>query len=187
MGMFAWLDNVRNKIDKLGSGYFQRKMNKELRVFRKAACMMATIFPWYEELNYHVNEFLVGQLGKDDLSEILKNYTFRFGSQYKLIVRGLREAKTTGWEESEIADREIQSLDEQKHMTRFRLAKEFVYAIEPYFDGLNKLVVSMETALKEGEQRELVRLAEEYLLELRHYQDFCQKYVTNGICEDVPL
>lgn len=185
--MFTWLNNIRKKVDEIGSGYFQRRMDKQLRIFRKTACMMATIFPWYEKLNEHVNNYLAGQLGKIDLEEIFKDYTYRFGSQYQIVVKGLKKAEITGWEEREIADRKNQSIEDQEHMKRFKLAKEFVYAIEVYFDKLDKLVLSMEIVLKKGNQRKLVSLVEEYMLELRVYQKFCQKYVKKGICEDVDL
>lgn len=183
--MFTWLNNIRKKVDAIGTRYYQRKINKQILVIRKMACMMATIFPWYEKLGEDVNSYLRGGLDKSELLNIMSDYTHRFGSQYELVLKEMRTAESTGWEETEIADRKNQSIEEQDHLDKYILAKEFVYAIEDYFGKLNKLVLSMEIVLNQDKQRKLIKLVEEYMLELKVYQKFCQKYVKRGICEGV--
>ena len=187
MGMFTWLNNIRMKVDEMGSRYLQKKMNKQILVIRKMACAMATYFPWYEKLGEHVNSYLAGGLDKNGLNDVFRKYTYRFGSQYQQVLKDMLKAESTGWEEDEIADRKNQSVEEKEYMKKYQLAKEFVYAIEDYFDKLNKLVLSMEVVLNQGKDRKLIGLVEEYMLELKVYQKFCQKYVRKGICEGVSL
>ena len=148
--------------------------------------MMATIFPWYEELADHVNNYLAGKMDESELRNKMSGYTYRFGSQYKYILKELKVLETKGWTNTEIADRKNQSIEEQEQIKKWQFAKEFVCAIEDYFDRLNDLVLDMEIVLDKGNQRKLVRLTEKYLLELKVYQKFCQKYVEEGICEDFP-
>ena len=148
---------------------------------------MATFFPWYRELGEHVNGFLRAELGQNELARIFATYEFRFGSQYDLVVAETAKADLTGWEESEIADRQNQDLEEQDHMTRFGLSKEFVYAIGDHFGKLNDLVLSMRSSLESGKERRLMSLLEEYLTELDSYEEFCQKYLDRGLCDGVAV
>jgi hypothetical protein len=187
MGILTWLNGGRHKVDVAVANFFQKRMNKKLLYHRKVVCMMATIFPWYEKLADNVNNYLAGKMDESELRSKMSDYTYRFGSQYKYILKELKVLETKGWTNTEIASRKNQSTEEQEHIRKWQLSKKFLYAIEDYFDRLNKLVLDMEIVLNQGNQRKLVKLVEKYLLELKVYQKFCKKYVKEGICGDISI
>jgi hypothetical protein len=185
MGMFTWLENIRRKVDLAVGRHYQKQTNKHMLAHRRMACMMATIFPWYEKLGEHVNSYLAGQMDENDLKKNFEIYEFRFGIQFEAVIKGLKVLEQSDFIRSETADRKTQNEEELGYINDFLLAMKFIYASQSYFDKLNKLILSMGIVLDRGDQKKLIKLVEEYMLELKVYQKFCQKYIKKGICEGV--